>query len=419
MSLERKVDEITTPTQKLNAFVDEFCREKREEMRLELQKALQAKIEVLEAGYKHPKQKRSKQFQTPFGTIELIRRAYPENGRYVCKADQELGLPQNGWFTQPEKWASALGVTTEFAHACELFKEMTGIQLSDHGLANRVEAVGQMVHEIAKSTPAKDVSSLDSALYKEVCRARTFRPVLYAGVDGIMVPMKQGGGSKEAKVGVVFWEHSHCSLSAKRKEIRNKDYVATLESREDFGELMFKCFANMANQRPCQTVFLGDGAKWIWEMAEENYPDAVQILDFYHVSEYVWDVARELHPSAPEQQREWVQPQLKRLKESRWQDVVESLRFLKGSPALEKAIQSLKRYLKNNANRIDYKTYREMGYMIGTGVVESSNRRIVTQRLKQAGMHWSEYGANTVMALRACYLSTSNLWDELWKLRAV
>lgn len=80
--------------------------------------------------------------------------------------------------------------------------------------------------------------------------------------------------------------------------------------------------------------------------------------------------------------------------------------------------QALERYLRNNSSRIDYKRYLEMGLMIGSGVVESSNRRIVSQRLKQSGMHWSVRGANSVMALRACYLSSSDLWCQVWKQRA-
>lgn len=126
----------------------------------------------------------------------------------------------------------------------------------------------------------------------------------------------------------------------------------------------------MVKQTPCQVVVLGDGAKWIWERAEEYDPKALQILDFYHVSKYVWDVARELYPDEPKRQRKWVQAQLKRLKASRWGDVVEGLRFLKGSSALTEAVKNLKRYLENNAERIDYKRYLGLGLMIGSGGVK-------------------------------------------------
>ncbi len=81
---------------------------------------------------------------------------------------------------------------------------------------------------------------------------------------------------------------------------------------------------------------------------------------------------------------------------------------------LKEAITDLERYLNNNKTRIDYQKYLKEGLMIGSGVVESSNRRIVTQRLKQAGMHWSKSGAEGVMAMRAVYLSSSNRWLNFW-----
>ena len=81
---------------------------------------------------------------------------------------------------------------------------------------------------------------------------------------------------------------------------------------------------------------------------------------------------------------------------------------------LIKAITDLERYLTNNQSRIDYQSYLRAGLMIGSGVVESSNRRVVTQRLKQAGMHWSKVGAEGVMALRAAYLSNSKRWLNFW-----
>lgn len=418
MTLDRVETLLTSPGQQLNDFVEGFCRENRETARKELQSRLQEQIDALEATFKGAKQKRSKAFQTPVGTIHLVRRVYLENEHYVCKVDALLGLPPDGWFRQVEKLACALGVTVEFAHGCTLLHETTGIELSDHGLGNRVEALGHLLKEQSQKVPAQEVYPVDSALFQRVCRKNILRPTVYVGADGIHVPLNRGQGTKEAKVGVVFWDADHVKVSAKRKEIRRREYVGTLDSRKAFADQLFKCYASVVKQTPCQVVVLGDGAKWIWEMADEYYPNAIQILDFYHVSEYVWDVARELYPDEPKRQHKWVKPQLKRLKASRWKDVVESLRFLKGSSTLVKAAQDLKRYLENNSDRIDYKRYLELGLMIGSGVVESSNRRVVTQRLKQSGMHWSVKGAEAVIALRACYLSSSLQWCQFWKARA-
>ena len=161
---------------------------------------------------------------------------------------------------------------------------------------------------------------------------------------------------------------------------------------------------------------IGDGAHWIWDMAREEFPGCWEILDFYHLSEYVWKVAKAGYPSRQEAQQNWVKEQQKLLKQSQWHQVIlNSHQFPSKRKDLSQAITDLERYLTNNRTRIDYKRYLEEGLMIGSGVVESSNRRVVTQRLKQAGMHWSKSGAEGVMALRAVYLSNSNRWSNFWQ----
>ena len=177
MPLDREALSVTSPCQELNAFVETFCRHEREATRQRLATELQARIDAVEARWTGARQKRSKPFHTPVGTIVLIRRLYPENGHDVCKVDALLGLPDASWFAAPEKLACALGVTVEFAHACELLAETTGIELSDHGLANRGEVLGQHVHEQAVAEPAAEVYAVETALCTEAsvensCHAR-------------------------------------------------------------------------------------------------------------------------------------------------------------------------------------------------------------------------------------------------------
>ena len=121
------------------------------------------------------------------------------------------------------------------------------------------------------------------------------------------------------------------------------------------------------------------------EMASEQFPGAIEILDFYHLSEYLWTVAKAALPYQEEKQKEWIKQQQKLLKKSQWQTVLKNCyQFKRKKQDLSKAITDLERYLNNNKSRIDYQSYLKSGLMIGSGVVESSNRRVVTQRLKQA-----------------------------------
>ncbi len=133
----------------------------------------------------------------------------------------------------------------------------------------------------------------------------------------------------------------------------------------------------------------------------------------------VWAVAKAAYPKDEQKQKDWVQLQQQLLKKSQWQTVIQnSHQLTRNKKNLIEVITDLERYLTNNQSRIDYQAYLKAGLMIGSGVVESSNRRVVTQRLKQAGMHWSKKGAEGVMALRAAYLSNSNRWSSFWSQRS-
>lgn len=380
------------------------------------EKLLQERIEQVESEHVGSRKIRSKSYHTPVGSIELRRRVFdtPEGSRVL--ADEVLGLPKEAWLPEVLAIASVLGVGSEFPNAQRLFEQWTGVKVCEKTVANQVERCGQNLKAQETARPAPDVAPRDSALAKIVAFPKA-KPRVYVEADGILTPMNKGQGYREARVGVVFKESERFQLSQTRAEIRRKEYVATLDSRETFGDRLYQVYAETIGMVPHETIVLGDGAPWIWGMAAMHYPDAVQILDFYHVAEYVWDVARV--GLAENDQKAWVSKQLDLLKASRWPEVIANANDLAGKKAeLAEVKTDLERYLRNNASRIDYGTYLAKGYMIGSGVAESSNRRVVAQRLKQAGMHWSEHGAEGVMNLRAAYLSASTRWADFWKSRA-
>lgn len=191
-----------------------------------------------------------------------------------------------------------------------------------------------------------------------------------------------------------------------------------MNSREEFFNLLNKKYIEVHGTSKKEIIFLGDGAKWLWDNVDEYYPNCVKILDFFHLSEYVWEVAKEGFLDNIDKQNIWVSTQLLKLKESKHNEL-EFLSFDNKTEKLNDKIKALKTYLKNHLDMIDYKTYLEKGYMIGSGVVESSNKKVVTQRLKQSGMFWSNKGANAVMFIRALYLSSSPSWNNLWAVNAV
>ena len=411
---------LDTPWTGLSEFAHRFREIWREQGRQLLQQFIQEKIEQLERDRSGCRKILCRRYHTSLGTIELERRLYDTPVGPVCYADQILNLPDSPWLNEVLELLCGLGANNEFGPAQRLFTDWTGVQVCERTVANQVEAIGEQVYEEEARREPVETAPLDSALALQVQKKPQVLPRLYVGADGIMVPLNQKQGYKEGRVGVIFWERDRWQVSEKRAEIRARQYVATMENRQAFSAHLYQQYSEVAGGQKCETIVLGDGAHWIWTMAEDFYPKSVQILDFFHVSEYVWAVAKARWPEAPLEQEKWVLPQLRLLKESRWREIIDGLGvFETPSPLLKQVVGDLKRYLTNNAERIDYKAYLEKGYMIGSGVVESSNRRIVTQRLKHSGMHWSKRGANAIMALRACYLSNEDRWQSIWKARAV
>jgi len=73
-------------------------------------------------------------------------------------------------------------------------------------------------------------------------------------------------------------------------------------------------------------------------------------------------------------------------------------------------------YFEKNKDRMRYNEFRRQGLFVGSGVVEAGCRTVIGQRLKQSGMHWTVKGANSIIALRCCFLS--NRWEDFWEYRA-
>lgn len=401
----------------LSEFIVKFHKDWQELGNLVQQELVQARIEELESKYDSPRTKKEKSYYTPLGEITLKRRVYQTDDGLQAKVDRELKIPQDKWLPIVLELACALGVSSEFPNSHKLFQKWTLNNLTEKTVANQVEKSGNLL----QNQEFKPYEQSDNCQSNKSIESDQALDLLYIGVDGVMTPLNKKQGYKEAKVGVIFWNKDHQKVKGQRGKIRQREYVATLKSRNEFRNRVSSLSHQMITAKNAHsTVVIGDGAHWIWEMAQEQFPDSVEILDFFHLSEYVWAVAKAAYPYQEQKQKNWVDIQQQLLKKSQWKTVIDNGNKLKRNKKdLIDAIIDLERYLTNNKSRIDYQSYLKSGLMIGSGVVESSNRRVVTQRLKQAGMHWSIFGAEGVMALRAAYLSNSNRWSDFWSDKSI
>jgi hypothetical protein len=160
---------------------------------------------------------------------------------------------------------------------------------------------------------------------------------------------------------------------------------------------------------------MGDGAEWIWNLAELHFPEALQIVDLYHARQHLWNVARLLYPGDEAGQKQWILRHQPKLDAGQIEKLVRYLRSLHpASPELAETFRKEAEYFKRNAARMRYPEFRRQHLFVGSGVIEAGCKTVIGSRFKQSGMFWTVRGANAILALRCCQFNArfESYWEE-------
>jgi hypothetical protein len=193
-------------------------------------------------------------------------------------------------------------------------------------------------------------------------------------------------------------------------------YAGSIETAEEFGARIYAEAVSRGLDRAKKVCVIGDGAPWIWNIADEHFHGAIQILDLFHSREHYWNVAKAVFISNKAEMVIWADKRREELDRGDVEQVIEAIKKLK--PPSDEAKEILEReigYYEKNMGRMRYKDFREQGLFVGSGVIEAGCKVVIGQRLKQSGMHWTVKGANSIIALRCCILS--NRWEDFWENR--
>jgi hypothetical protein len=190
-------------------------------------------------------------------------------------------------------------------------------------------------------------------------------------------------------------------------------YYCDIAEANKFGDLLWATGFQRQALQAQELIFLGDGADGIWNLVQEHYPEAVQIVDWFHAAEHLAKVAHSAFPEEPEARRHWLERHREALWAGRVEAVVqacEALREQAGDEARKGA-----EYFRHHASRMRYATFRAQGYQIGSGTIESACKQLGIQRMKVPGATWTREGARRTAKARAALLSDQ--WDLLAKRR--
>ena len=236
--------------------------------------------------------------------------------------------------------------------------------------------------------------------------------VVYGMVDGGMLQTREGDQKndwKEVKLGRIFKAESIYELDKHHNWIKDSIYCGHLGSYEDFLE-KFEPLTDYLDELGKQFVFIADGASWIWRWIKEAYPNATQILDFYHAIEHLAQFAK-LYFKDKDQRKKWISQQKMKLLNDEIECIISKVSSLKCTKSVDKERSKLLTYLKNNQHRMLYKTFKDQGLNIGSGAIESAHRTVIQKRMKQSGQRWSSSGAQYVIDLRI--LNINQQWSVI------
>lgn len=339
------------------------------------------------------------------GRLEL-HRAY-----YYCRncksskipLDEQLCLEGKHQSIGVRRQMALMASSEPFGEATKRLGELTGVSVSAKETQLESEEIGKEVG-LQGDAEVEAFWSQEKDIEPEVPASR-----LYITADGTIVSTDEDG--KEAKIGSVY--ETPLAKDAVATDIR---YTGGFHKAEHFGKKLYVLALKRGLKTALEVIFIGDGAKWIWKLADYHFPEAVQIVDWYHAEERLWDIGRTVFGEGTEATTEWVQQQLKRLMEGNVEEVMASLSELSVSNAdVTQKIDENITYFTNNRDRMRYDEYTRKGYHIGSGTVESACKHIVGQRLKQAGMRWSVVGADAILQLRILWKNDE--WSKFWESR--
>jgi len=335
--------------------------------------------------------------------ITLQGRVYYRRAYYLCGAcqhgyyplDRRLGVQAGQMSEEVIKQAALVGIQDAFGAAQRTLAELTLLELSPSSIHKASLTMGERV--MAREEELKAHSQdLDSQLEQ---RRKDKPQRLYGSLDGFMVPLEEGWHEMKGGAWWTTTERRDGSLAA-----RDLSYYVDLLPAEAFADLVWATgFERLADQA-VERVFVADAADWIWRIVKRHYPQAIQIIDWYHACQYLAPVA-ETAFTAPQQRDAWVEQTKAALWEGRLDEVIAACRQQVQPNRPDDPAQKAVTYYSNHRHRMEYPAYRAKGFMLSSGSMESGCKQIGLERLKIAGARWSPPGARKVAKARAAFLS--------------
>lgn len=364
---------------------------------------------------------RSRQLLTAVGPVGF------ERSYYLCRhchcghspRDRELDVEAVDYSPGVRRMLAAVGSESSFQQSRQQIELLAGIEVTAKAVERQSEAIGAAIETCEQA----EIGRAKQLELTAVCAPAV--PVLYIEMDGTGVPVVkaetegrtgklegQPAHTREVKLGCVFTQTLTDQDGRPVRDEGSTSYVAAIETAEQFGLRLYTEAWRRGWSRAHKKVVIGDGAVWIWNLADQHFPGAIQVVDLYHARQHLWELSAQLFPTDPKARKGWIARCLDRLDRGKIEGLVKILRDSPVAAELAKTVANEAEYFERNADRMRYPAFRAQGLFVGSGVVEAGCKIVIGARLKCSGMFWTVRGANAIIALRCCRLSRR--FEDYW-----
>lgn len=372
--------------------------------------------------------RRTKTIRTLLGPVEVGR------GYYHCAThkhgfaplDARLGVTATSLSPGLARACALAGAEMPYAKSFEFIATVTGLDLaSTSTLARTTRREGTRARAVIDTEQHTAMTTPRPALAADDSGGMGLCYVVMDGTGAPMLPSQTAGrhgkapgtraGTREVKIGCFFTQCGRDPLTGDPvQDPGSATYISTFDPAATFGAQAKAEYLRRGFDQIRQPVVLGDGARWIWNIADAHFPHATQIVDYFHAREHLADLTKLLTPvlADPGAFEDDLTDQLDLGNTAAIADAVQRLDLPQSAPDLARPAATEVGYFTGHHHRMQYADFKANGYYIGSGPVESACNTIVKQRAKRAGMHWTITGLDPVLALRT--LRQSGREQILW-----
>ncbi len=417
---------IAQDQESMGFLEEELGQQTKELQRQILQKATQAKAERCPPNcprcgraLTRVREDQERGIETRFGPIRIKRlhgycKACQE---WFYPADWRLGVNKNAGASPSVQETAALMVSKmPPAEAEKVIQRVAGIKISRSTLDREARRQGKRAQD-KRDQMDNQLGNLEG--YREACEQAqaqlTERPfTMVIEIDAWNIRERdQWGQTEELRrqgedpsrwhwvyTGTCFGLDQRAQTQSGRSMILSRGYVATREGIDSLSRQIRSEAVRRGLSQAQKVLVVADGAIWIWNMIQDRFAGATQRLDYYHASEHLWEVARELHGRGTPEASKWIKPLLKQLKNGQGLKVIQSLKELENvvEGKIKEKVESEREYFQNNKSRLDYDEGKKLGEPIGSGAIEATCRQYQC-RFKRAGQFWSRAGDEALLTL--------------------